>query len=189
MTAGPQTCPGLAATVCPPPHAPAGGGSRPRGVPASAGQHNGLTGRSMGHWPVPAVRPGHGRPEGELFTGFEEAGQRAGQGHHPESRRLDENTLPSASDPTPPPAHPPRDTQASCCVRLFPVAMSAALQCPVSGRRGGSHHCTPTLCARRFLPRPSPEKRGLQKGHVQLSLLSDLGRASSEWQLGLLHAA
>lgn len=31
--------------------------------------------------------------------GFEEAGQRGGQGHHPESRQLDENTLPSASDP------------------------------------------------------------------------------------------
>lgn len=190
MTAGPQTGP--------PPHAPAGGGPRPCGVPASAGQHTRLTGRSTGH---PTMAP------------FQHLGLAMGghKGSYPwASRRLGSG---EAKDITPSPGS---WTRTLCRQRPTPSATSAsswghagfllcqpvscgnvilhaercpltALRCPVSGRGGGNHHCAPTLCARRFSPLPSPEKRGRKKGPVQ-ALLSDLRRAGSEWQLGLLHA-
>lgn len=192
MTARPQTSPGLVATVCPSPHAPPVRGPRPRGVPASAGQHTGLTGRATALFQHLGLAMGG--QKGRLFTGFEEAGQRGGQGHHPESRRLDDNA-PSVSDPLCHQCTLLGDTWASCCVSPFPSATShcmqsaaphAALRCPVSGRGGGKHHCAPTLCARRFVP--SPQSRKARPEEKTRTGSPDLGRASSEWQLGLLHA-
>lgn len=199
MTARPQMSPGLAAIVCPSPHAPAGGGAEaPRGACLCQAAHraNRPFHGTPRHCPIPAFRLGHGRPEGEAIHGLRR-GWAAGRPRTP-------SRVPAAgwersavgARPPLPPAHPPGDTQASCCVSPFPsatpcctqgAALHAALQRPVFGRGGGNHHCAPTLCARRFSPLPSPETRGVKKGHAQ-ALLSDLRRASSEWQLGLLHA-
>ena len=80
------------------------------------------------------------------------------------------------------------------------ATLNKALRCPISGLGGGEEarrQAAPflqreasgagTLSRECLFPLPSPEKPCLEKRNV-LAFLLDLRWASSEWQLGLLHA-
>lgn len=176
MTARPQTSPGLAVTVRPSPHAPAGEGAEaPWGACLCWSAHG--TNRPFHRTPLHSLslHLGCGRPEGKAVHGLR-GGWAAGR-PRPPPRVPAAGWEHSAVGARPSATSAPSWGHAgflSCQPASFGNVMPHAerrparsVRCPVSGRGGGEHPCGPT---------PSPDRRGLQKGHAR-ALLPDLRRA------------